>query len=132
MALVLTGDGVGRGCSVHGTSAYRSDCEECASLPPLPYHGQPGVVLLGDAGEMPESNTAPLNLSTLTKKYDEMFERMQKPGAREAMQRAFEATPEELGKAAVEYATRRCNGCRYGSHCLGANPDCVCCKPEVS
>ena len=34
--------------------------------------------------------------------FDEMLERMQAPGQREAVQSAFEATPEELGKAAVE------------------------------
>ena len=33
--------------------------------------------------------------------FDEMLEKMQQPGQREAMQSAFEATPEELGKAAV-------------------------------
>jgi hypothetical protein len=73
---------------------------------------------------------------------DAMLERMQAPGARERMQKAFDATPEELGRAALEaaqqpeefryaakhYETRVCRGCCYGSHCLGADPDCVCCK----
>lgn len=35
---------------------------------------------------------------------DELLERMQAPGQREKMQKAFNATPEELGKAAVEQA----------------------------
>jgi hypothetical protein len=34
--------------------------------------------------------------------FDEMLDRMQQPGQREAMQSAFEATPEELGEAAVK------------------------------
>lgn len=35
---------------------------------------------------------------------DELLESMQQPGQREAMQKAFDATPEELGKAAVDAA----------------------------
>jgi hypothetical protein len=64
----------------------------------------------------------------LNQKYDRMLERMQTPEARRRMKEAFDASPEELGKAAAEYA-KWCNGCRYGSHCLGADPDCGCgCK----
>ena len=62
--------------------------------------------------------------------FDLMLERMQTPEARESMKRAFDATPKELGEAALEYATKYCRGCCYGSHCLGADPDCACCKPE--
>jgi antitoxin Phd len=39
--------------------------------------------------------------------FDKMLEEMQRPGQREAMQKAFEATPEELGKAAVEAAKKK-------------------------
>ena len=35
---------------------------------------------------------------------DELLESLQAPGQREAMQKAFDAKPEELGKAAVEQA----------------------------
>ena len=38
---------------------------------------------------------------------DELLESMQQPGQREAMQSAFSATPEELGKAAVEAAKKQ-------------------------
>jgi hypothetical protein len=38
----------------------------------------------------------------LDKVFDEMLDRMQAPGQREAMQSAFEATPEELGEVAVK------------------------------
>jgi hypothetical protein len=58
--------------------------------------------------------------------FDELLARMQTPEQREAAQRAFNATPEELGKAAVKYATTYCNECKYGSHCLGADPKCAC------
>jgi hypothetical protein len=63
--------------------------------------------------------------------FDEMLDRMQAPGQREAMDEAFHATPEELGQSAKDYATW-CRDCCYGSHCLGAkvndsDPDCGCC-----
>lgn len=60
---------------------------------------------------------------------DEMFERMQTPEWREGAKRAFNATPKELAAAALEFASKWCNGCSYGSHCLGTDPDCGCgCK----
>jgi hypothetical protein len=64
--------------------------------------------------------------------FDEMLDRMNEPGQREAMDAAFHATPEEMGKAAVEVA-KWCRDCCYGSHCLGAkvnesDPDCGCCQ----
>src|SRR5579859_697735 len=40
-------------------------------------------------------------IDTLREEWDAMFEEMQKPGYRQAMRRAFAATPEELGRAAV-------------------------------
>jgi hypothetical protein len=45
-------------------------------------------------------------IDTLTAEFDALLERMQTPQARAAMRRAFDATPEELGRAAVEYARR--------------------------
>ena len=60
--------------------------------------------------EMPENDMAPLNPSALrsdwVKKYDEMFERMQTPEARKAMRRAFNATPKQLGRAALKAAQK--------------------------
>ena len=38
---------------------------------------------------------------------DKMLAQMQAPGAREAMQRAFDATPEQLGEAAVRQAKNK-------------------------
>jgi len=46
-------------------------------------------------------------LSALTGKFESLLERMQTPRARKGMQRAFEATPAGLGKAAVAAARRR-------------------------
>jgi len=46
-------------------------------------------------------------LDTLTDEFDAMLRKMQRPGAREAMQAAFDATPAELGRAAVKGARRR-------------------------
>ena len=43
-------------------------------------------------------------LNTLSAEFDALLERMQTPGAAEAMQRAFDMTPEELGLAAVQAA----------------------------
>lgn len=45
------------------------------------------------------------SLNTLTDEFDALLERMQEPGVRAAMERAFGMTPEELGHAA-----RRQNG----------------------
>jgi antitoxin Phd len=46
-------------------------------------------------------------LSALSKKYDAMLARMQTPAARRGMKAAFDASPKQLGKAAVEFAGRR-------------------------
>ena|ERR1035438_190389 len=47
-----------------------------------------------------------LKLDTLTRYFDDLIDRMQAPGARAAMQAAFDASPEELGRAAVAGARR--------------------------
>ncbi len=41
-------------------------------------------------------------LNTLSEEFDALFERMQKPGAAAAMQKAFALTPAQLGRAAVK------------------------------
>lgn len=40
-------------------------------------------------------------MNTLSEQFDEMFEKMQTPESREAMDRAYHATPEELGNNAM-------------------------------
>lgn len=49
-------------------------------------------------------------LDALTGEFDALLERMQTPEARAAMRRAFAASPEELGQAAVAAAERRGEG----------------------
>ena|ERR1700730_9315992 len=46
-------------------------------------------------------------LNTLTEHFDEMLAAMQTAEARQGMRVAFEASPEEMGRAAVEVARRR-------------------------
>ena len=46
-------------------------------------------------------------LNTLSEEFDALLEQMQQPGARAAMQAAFDSSPEELGRAAVEEACKR-------------------------
>ena len=43
-------------------------------------------------------------LDTLSAEFDELLTRMQAPGMGEAMQRAFDMAPEDLGRAAVQAA----------------------------
>ena len=54
------------------------------------------------------------SLETLSGEFDALLARMQAPGAGEAMQRAFEMMPEELGRAAVDAATVA-DGCKGSS-----------------
>ena len=49
-------------------------------------------------------------LNTLTDEFDAFLERMQSPSARVAMETAFNASPPELGKAAVAAAKQRGRG----------------------
>jgi hypothetical protein len=48
-----------------------------------------------------------INLDALRQHFDDLLARMQGPKARAAMQAAFEASPAELGRAAVAGARRR-------------------------
>ena len=54
---------------------------------------------------MPEGTDDKAN--GLTSKLEELLERMQTPAARRGMEAAFNASPKELGKAAVEAAKGR-------------------------
>lgn len=46
-------------------------------------------------------------LEELTAEFDELLASMQEPGKRRGIQRAFDASPAELGKAAVAAARKR-------------------------
>src|SRR5438477_6749094 len=69
-------------------------------------HDQPCAVLLSIEEYGALVGAEELTLNTLSDEFDALFERMQEPGAAEAMQRAFALTPAELGRAAVKAATR--------------------------
>ncbi len=70
-------------------------------------HDKPRAVLL--SVEQYEHLTGAQSnlLNELHEEYRDMFERMQKPEQKAAAKRAFNATPEELGRAAVAAAKRR-------------------------
>jgi prevent-host-death family protein len=53
------------------------------------------------------SRSAEAKLNSLSEEFDAMFARMQSGKSRAAMEAAFSASPEELGKAAVTAARKR-------------------------
>ncbi len=69
-------------------------------------HGQPKAVLLSITrfGQLREREARALE--TLSTKFDEMLDRMQTPESGAAVDRTFEASPQELGRAAVAGAAR--------------------------
>ncbi len=70
-------------------------------------HDEPAAVLLSwDEFEALEAARSE-PLATLAGRFDDLLARMQTPSARRAMKRAFDATPEEMGRAAVAAARRR-------------------------
>lgn len=74
-------------------------------------HDKPRAVLLSVEEFESLTELEPLDLEDLKQEYQEMFERMQGPEQRAATERAFNATPEELGAAAVAGARRRQTSC---------------------
>ena len=53
------------------------------------------------------ASTEQPSLETLTEEFDALLDRMQRPGVAGAMQRAFQMSAEELGRAAVQQAARK-------------------------
>lgn len=70
-------------------------------------HDAPKAVLVSvdDFNALASAGTP--NLDTLSARFDAMLAAMQTPKARAAMTAAFNASPEELGKAAVAAARKR-------------------------
>jgi len=67
-------------------------------------HDEPRAVLLA-LEEFNALTAAPDDrLSVLAAAFDELLDRMQRPGSRARMQAAFDASPDELGEAAVRAA----------------------------
>lgn len=67
-------------------------------------HDEPCAVLISIDEYRALVGAQAVTLDTLSEEFDALFERMQKPGAAAAMQKAFALTPAQLGRAAVKDA----------------------------
>src|SRR5437773_12537130 len=67
-------------------------------------HDEPCAVLISIDEYRALVGAEQVTLNTLSAEFDALFERMQRPGAAAAMQKAFAMTPAELGRAAVKNA----------------------------
>jgi prevent-host-death family protein len=70
-------------------------------------HDTPKAVLLPVEEFNVLARAAERELDTLSDEFDVLFARMQTPKARAGMRAAFEASPKQLGKAAVAAARKR-------------------------
>lgn len=70
-------------------------------------HRRPVAVLLSYEEFESLSSARSETLETLSAKFEGLLERMQAPGARRGMEAAFNAGPEDLGRAAAGAARRR-------------------------
>ena len=70
-------------------------------------HDTPKAVLLSYEEFQSLSNARSETLDALSAKFEGLLERLQTPVASSGLEAAFNATPEELGQAAVEAARRR-------------------------
>lgn len=70
-------------------------------------HQDPKAVLISLEAFDALSQAAESTLDTLSDRFDAMLARMQRPGARRGMKAAFDASPKQLGKAAVAVARKR-------------------------
>ena len=67
-------------------------------------HNTPKAVLLSYAEFEALTRSSSPGLDELTGEFDTLLERMQTPGAKDGTAAAFDASPEELGRSAVEAA----------------------------
>lgn len=72
-------------------------------------HDAPQAVLLSYAEFHSLVQSRREALEDLDAQFDELLARMQTPKARQSMQRAFDATPPRLGRAAVKAASKSSN-----------------------
>jgi antitoxin Phd len=70
-------------------------------------HDMPKAVLLSFDELVSLSSARSETLDGLSSKFESLLERMQTPAARNGMEAAFHASPEELGQAAVKAARRQ-------------------------
>src|SRR6202790_4198218 len=69
-------------------------------------HKMPDAVLISASDYVEFMKLKRERLNFLTQRYDEMVARMQTPAAAAGVDALFDASPEELGRAAVAAATR--------------------------
>ena len=69
-------------------------------------HDTPKAILMS-IDEFEAMTAARDRLDTLAQRYDDTYARMQRPEAKRAMAAAFDATPRQLGAAAVAAARKR-------------------------
>lgn len=70
-------------------------------------HDSPKAVLISVDEYAALSGAPQAQIDSLSAEFDAMLHRMQRPGARRAMQNAFHASPKQLGRAAVAAARKR-------------------------
>jgi prevent-host-death family protein len=70
-------------------------------------HETPKAAVIPMAEYERYSRAAEEKLNSLGREFDDLLVRMQTPRARSGMQAAFEASPEQLAKAAVRFARKR-------------------------
>ena len=70
-------------------------------------HDSPKAVLISIDEFNALSNAHRTELENLSREFDALLARMQRPAVRASMNAAFRATPKELGKAAVAAARKR-------------------------
>jgi prevent-host-death family protein len=70
-------------------------------------HDAPKAVLISMDQFNELKHAAELKLDTLSREFDALLTRMQAPKVRAAMDEAFHATPQQLGRAAVTAARKR-------------------------
>jgi len=70
-------------------------------------HDEPKAVLISVREFNALTNTNRMKLDTLSGEFDALLARMQTPAALSGMKAAFDASPKQLGKAAVAVARKR-------------------------
>jgi prevent-host-death family protein len=70
-------------------------------------HDAPKAVLISVDQYATLSGAPQAEINSLSAEFDSMLLRMQRPGARRSMQKAFRASPKQLGRAAVAAARKR-------------------------
>lgn len=70
-------------------------------------HDEPKAVLISMREFNALTNANRIKLDTLSAEFDALLARMQTPAARAGMKAAFDASPKQMGKAAVAMARKR-------------------------